>query len=275
MTVSPFITVDCDTGHMRHPIESIRPRDLLLQAAMAEEINPIVDVLSNPEVVNIGPWRFWLGNVGAASVALSRTDEGPLNAAASSALGIYMFSPRAVINFGIAGAHNPELRKGDLVIVRHSVDYSGLRTAAACEGEGIDCERWRPKPHKIRTSADAVTPFLRFASDSSLVELASGIVYDLGRVFVGTAGTALQVDAEVDRIRWLRRTYETDTADQETAYSAGVATALSIPFVGLRVVSDSVFDDPVIDKRFGRHAAMSAISLVEAVAQTDLLTRKR
>jgi nucleoside phosphorylase len=114
------------------------------------------------------------------SVVLSRTDEGPLNAAAASALGMHLFRPRAVVNFGIAGAHNPELRQGDLVIARDAVDYSGFRSLPASRGEGIDCGRWTPKPHKIRTSAETVTGFSRFSSDPALVELARTIPYDAG-----------------------------------------------------------------------------------------------
>lgn len=89
---------------------------------------------------------------------------------------------------------------------------------------------------------------------------------------VGTVGTALQYNLEQDRILWLRKTYGTDTEDQESAYAAGVATAMNIPFVALRVVSDTVFHDPVLDKTFGQRVAASAVSLVEAMARTGLFT---
>ena len=63
------------------------------------------------------------------SLVPSRSVEGPLNAAAGSALGMHLFRPRAVVNFGIAGAHNPELKKGDLVIGKDAVDHSGLKSS--------------------------------------------------------------------------------------------------------------------------------------------------
>src|SRR4051812_11869094 len=91
-------------------------------------------------------------------------------------------------------------RKGDLVIGKDAVDYSGFRSLPACKGEGIDCGRWTPKPHKIRTSDEALTRFLKFPCDPALIELARTIPYDAGRVIVGTVGSALQYNLEVDRI---------------------------------------------------------------------------
>jgi adenosylhomocysteine nucleosidase len=83
---------------------------------------------------------------------------------------------------------------------------------------------------------------------------------------VGTVGTALQFNLEVDRILWLRETYKTDSEDQESAYAAGVAMAMRTPFVALRVISDTVFHDPVLDKSLGRLVGEFALSLVAELA---------
>lgn len=240
--------------------------DILLQAALDEEIAPVLDILDHPVTVDLHPWRFWVAHIDTRKVVLSRTDEGPINAAAASALGIQHFKPRAVINFGIAGAHHPDLQKGDLVIGRASIDYSGFRSTFACEGAGIDCGRWTPKPHKIRTSLDQVTRFSSFPADPALLDIASKLPFSGGRVIVGTVGSALQFNLEVDRIVWLRETYGTDSEDQESAYCAGVATAMQVPFIAIRVISDSVFNDPVLDKSLGRLAAAFSLDLVRAIA---------
>ncbi|HYO80766.1 MAG TPA: 5'-methylthioadenosine/S-adenosylhomocysteine nucleosidase [Bryobacteraceae bacterium] len=244
------------------------PCDVLLQAALPEELGPVLEVLTTPAICEIGPWRFWSGRILGLEVVLSRTDEGPLNAAAATALGLHSFQPQALINYGIAGAHDPALRKGDLIVGTEAVDYSGFRSSSACEGEGIDCGRWAPKPHKIRTGPDTVTPFHRFCSDPALVELARRLPYAGGRVLSGTVGTALQFNLEVDRILWIRKTYGTDTADQETAYAAGVAAAMGVPFMPLRVISDTVFNDPVLEKAFGAQSAHAALLLLRAIADS-------
>jgi nucleoside phosphorylase len=81
------------------------------------------------------------------SLVPSRSVEGPLNAAAASALGMHLFRPRAVVNFGIAGAHNPELKKGDLVIGKDAVDHSGLKSSSARESEGSIARAGSLDPH--------------------------------------------------------------------------------------------------------------------------------
>lgn len=238
---------------------------LLLQAAIEDEIAPVVRAFDSYDVSDVGAWRFWKGEIAGRSVVLSRTDEGPLNASAASALGIHVFRPRAVINYGIAGAHNPELQKGDLVIGKAAVDYSGFRSSPAEKGAGIDCGRWTPKPHKIRTAPDVVTPFLSFPADADLLRIAQTIPYEGGRVVFGVLGSALQFNLEVDRILWLRETYGTDSEDQESAFCAGVAAAMSVPFLAVRVISDTVFHDPVLDKSLGRLAAAFCVALVGAM----------
>jgi len=82
----------------------------------------------------------------------------------------------------------------------------------------------------------------------------------------GTIGSALQYNREVDRVVWLRETYGTDSEDQESAYAAGVAVAMHIPFLSVRVISDSLFTDPVLDKSLGRLSAEFVLALIELIA---------
>src|SRR6266446_3217557 len=240
--------------------------DVLIQGALEQEVVPLHNALGAPLMEATGPWTFWSGSIGRLKVVLSRTDEGPLNAAAATALGIHQFNPRAIVNHGIAGAHNSELHKGDIVVGKCAVDYSGFRSVSAGRGEGIHCWRWSPKPHKIRTSQDVITSFYSFPAHPLLLELAMRVRYEQGRVLTGTIGSALQYNREVDRVVWLRETYGTDSEDQESAYAAGVAVAMRIPFLSVRVISDSVFTDPVLDKSLGRLSAEFVLALIELIA---------
>lgn len=255
--------------NLQHVAGNASGCDVLCQAALTEELEPMLDCLSEPAEQQTGPWTFWAGTIADSTVVICRTDEGPINAAAATALGIHLFRPRILLNQGIAGAHNPELRKGDIVLARDAVDYSGFRSLAAARGEGIQCGRWSPKPHKIRTAPDTVTKYSSFPADSALLKLAGHVPYEHGRVFIGTVGSALQFNLEVDRILWLRETYGTDSEDQESAYAAGVATAMQVPFLGIRVISDSVFADPVLDKSLGRLSAEFCLSLIRLLGKAS------
>jgi len=134
--------------------------DLLIQGALDWELQPLLSALQNRHEVKIAAWTFWTGRIGGHDVVISRTDVGPINAAAATALGIREFRPAVVINQGTAGAHNPDLK-----------------------------------------------------------------------------------------------VYGSDTEDMESAYAAGTAVAMKTPFVAIRIVSDSEFSHPHLERRAGEYVA--------------------
>src|SRR5690242_6616584 len=88
--------------------------DVLVQAAIEPELKPLLAALEEAKEVRIGSWTFWTGRMtgktGMKTVVVSRTEVGPINAAAATALGIQAFQPGIIINQGTAGASNPGLR---------------------------------------------------------------------------------------------------------------------------------------------------------------------
>ena len=104
--------------------------DVLVQAAIEPELRPLLAALEEMKEVRIGAWTFWSGKItgknGAKSVVVSRTEVGPINAAAATALGIQAFQPAVIINQGTAGASNPELRLWDIVLGERTTDYSAF-----------------------------------------------------------------------------------------------------------------------------------------------------
>ena len=67
--------------------------DLLIQGAVDWELQPLLSALQNRHEVKIAAWTFWTGRIGGHDVVISRTDVGPINAAAATALGIREFRP--------------------------------------------------------------------------------------------------------------------------------------------------------------------------------------
>src|SRR5712664_3225994 len=82
--------------------------DVLVQGAVDGELQPLLAALKDRKEITVAAWTFWTGRIGAKSVVVSRTEMGPINAAAATALGIERFHPAAIINQGTAGAHNRE-----------------------------------------------------------------------------------------------------------------------------------------------------------------------
>lgn len=239
--------------------------DLVLQGAIDSELEPFLKVLQHKREIRIGAWTFWTGHIGKKSVVISRTEQGPINAAASTTIAIERFHPRAIINQGTAGAHNRKLKLYDVVVGEFTTDYSGIRTDHADEGKGTSLSRWRIKPHLLRVDNHAVTEFFRFPSAPHLVDAALQIQNPHGRVFRANIGSAYQFHREVDTIAWFHKVFGTDSEDMESAYAAGVATGYGTPFVAIRMISDLEWDHPQFEKIAGQYCAEFVLKFVQSL----------
>ena len=229
--------------------------DLLIQSAVDYELQPLLSALRNKKEVHIAAWTFWTGKLGGKSVVISRTDVGPINAAASTALGVQHFRPKAIINQGTAGAHDPQLQLWDIVVGEKTTDYSAFRSERGELGAGSDPARWTPFQHRLRLDNRTLTAFPSFPGDPGLVAAALKVRYTRGRLVKGNIGSAYQYNRELDRILWLRKTYGTDSEDMESAYAAGVAVAMKVPFVAIRIISDTEWSHPQLEQIAGEYCA--------------------
>src|SRR5690242_10294605 len=112
--------------------------DLLIQGAVDGELQPLLAALQDKKEVRIAAWTYWTGTMAGKRVVVSRTEMGPINAAAATALGIREFQPAVVINQGTAGANNPELKVFDIVVGERTTDYGAWKSAHGDLGTGTN-----------------------------------------------------------------------------------------------------------------------------------------
>jgi adenosylhomocysteine nucleosidase len=239
--------------------------DVLVQGAMDSELQPILRALEHRREVSLHSWTFWTGHIGRKSVVVSRTEQGPINAVAATVLGIRQFQPRVVINQGTAGAHNRKLRLFDIVVGEWTTDYSAIKTDHADAGKGTRLERWRPKTHPLRLDNKNVTSFPRFPGEPELVELAMRGTHPRGKVWRGTIGSAFQFHREIDLIDWFHKTFGTDSEDMESAYAAGAAVGMKVPFLAVRIISDVEWEHPQFEKIAGEYCAEFVTQLIRKI----------
>lgn len=239
--------------------------DVLVQGALDVELQPLIKALEGRKVVQLDAWTFWTGRIGNKRVVVSRTEVGPLNAAASTAIGIRSFHPRLVINQGTAGGHNRALKLWDIVVGERTIDFSAVQQAHGDAGTGVQMERWQPMRHRLRIDGREQVTFESFPADEALVKAALQIPYTRGRVVAGNIGSAFHYSRELDYIDWVRRVYKTDSEDMESAFSAGVATAMHVPFVAVRIISDTEWDHPTFERIAGEYCAAFVVDLIRAL----------
>ena len=239
--------------------------DVMVQGALDVELQPLLTALEGRKVVQLNAWTFWTGRIGKKTVVVSRTEVGPLNAVAATVIGIRYFQPRILINQGTAGGHNRALKLWDIVVGERSIDFSGVAQTHGDDGSGVRLARWQPMYNRLRIDGHDQVTFESFPSDESLVKAALRIHYERGHVIAGNIGSAFHYSRELDYIDWVRRTYKTDSEDMESAFAAGVATAMHVPFVAVRIISDTEWEHPTFERIAGEYCADFVVKMIQAL----------
>ncbi len=247
------------------PAAAAKRYDVMVQGAMDVELQPLLSALEGRKVVQLDAWTFWTGRIGNKNVVVSRTEIGPLNAAAATAIGIRYFQPRILINQGTAGGHNHALKLWDIVVGERTTDFSGVAQTHGDEGSGVRVARWQPMYNRLRIDGGEQITFESFPGDESLVKAALRIPYARGQVIAGNIGSAFHYSRELDYIDWARRVYKTDSEDMESAFAAGVATAMHVRFVAVRIISDTEWEHPTFERIAGEYCAAFVVQMVRAL----------
>lgn len=239
------------------------PVDVVVQGAVDSELQPLVAALEGREEIQIAAWTFWRGRIGQRSVVVSRTEVGPINAVAATTLAVLHFKPRLIINQGTAGAADPGLRVFDIVAGEATVDYGAFRSTHADEGQGIDMSRWTPMVHRFRLAGTDSLALWHFPGDPDALNAALATPYQRGRVVKGVIGSAFEFNREIDRLVWVRQTYGAISEDMESAFSAGAALGFVTPFLAIRIISDSEFYAPELQRVAGEYCAEFVVEVVK------------
>jgi adenosylhomocysteine nucleosidase len=250
---------------LRASVSAAKHYDVMVQGALDVELQPLLTALEGRKIVQLDAWTFWTGRIGNKNVVVSRTEVGPLNATAATAIGIRYFQPRILINQGTAGGHNRALKLWDIVVGERTIDFSGVRQDHGDNGSGIHVVRWQPMYNRLRIDGRNQVTFESFPGDEDLVKAALGIPYARGHVIAGNIGSAFHYSRELDYIDWVRRVYKTDSEDMESAFAAGVATAMHVRFVAVRIISDTEWEHPIFERIAGEYCAEFVAQLIRAL----------
>lgn len=216
--------------------EPARPVVIL---GITSEVKDIDAQLVRPTVERVQGVPFSVGTIGSRRVILGKTGAGKTNAAMMAALVINRFSPSAVFFSGTAGAIDPDLHPGDIVIAS-TIGYHDFGTSTA--GGFIR----RPTRNtvandnnpaafsadiRLLASARRLAPMLKFgpAPGSSRVPVVREGLIVTGDTFVANP-------AQRDE---LRQALKAAAVEMEGAAVAQVSWQLGVPFLVIRSISDT------------------------------------
>ncbi|MFC3768902.1 5'-methylthioadenosine/adenosylhomocysteine nucleosidase [Paenibacillus sp. GCM10012303] len=225
-----------------------------LIGAMAEEIERIEERLTNEKVTDKAGIRFMEGTFCGKSVVLCRSGVGKVNAAVCTQLLIDQFGVDAIIFTGVAGALDPALDIGDIVIssdcMQHDMDASAL---------GF--------PRGTIPFADTSV----FPADQALVKLAvqAGEQQESGRIVCGRVLSGDQFIADRDTVKLLHEQLGGTCTEMEGSAVAQVCAMNGIPYVVIRSMSDKADGSAHVNfSEFTVKAADRSYAIVERMVSS-------
>jgi len=212
-------------------------------AAMPEELAAIVDEVHAEEVVALGGRSYYRGSYAGEPVVAVVSRIGKVAAATTAAILLERFQPRAVVMTGLAGAVDPMLAVGDIVIadrlVQHDLDARPLFPRYEVPLLGI-AELFADRGLADRLAAAAGA----FVAPPELVAL--GV--KTPQVWRGLVCSGDQFFASADAVAALRALLpDTLAVDMESAAVAQVCHEHGVPFAIARVISDTADHAAAID----------------------------
>ncbi|MGE3957351.1 MAG: 5'-methylthioadenosine/S-adenosylhomocysteine nucleosidase [Vicinamibacterales bacterium] len=272
-----LVTVGACAPPPSSPPDTSPAHPVVVQGAMPIETQVLVDALVDRAEERVQGWAFWRGTIDGHPVVVSRTQKGMTNAAAATALAVERYHPRAIINQGTAGGHDPELRVSDIVIGEASVNIGAFKTGTRAGGEGSNFYEWAPMD-LIRTEGSAgqdpnAWVMHRFEADAGLLDAALSVRdrHTAGAVVAGVIGSSDVWNSELDRIQRLHDEFGTSVEEMETAAAAQVAAMSRVPFLGIRILSNNITNAGAYNGR----SAESCQAYVLAVLRAYLASQAR
>lgn len=217
---------------------------------MPEEVATLRTLLQQRRTVRRGPFELESGVLDRHPVVLAVCGVGKVNAAALAQQVLAEGASRLLFT-GVAGALDPSLRVGDLIVSRDAVQYD-------VDVRPLGYELGRVPGEPLFWKAD---PILSQAALEAARAVVHGAQVRLGRIasgdrFVGDSAFARDIVAN----------FGADCAEMEGAAVAQVCARWGVPWTIVRSISDSADHDASVDFRaFTKTSAARAEAVVRGV----------
>ncbi len=195
--------------------------------AMRIEVDSLKESLTDVRTTEISGISYYSGKLNSVPVVVAVSGVGKVFAAICAQTMILKFGVGKIINTGVAGAIDPRLKQGDIVVSSSVCQYDMDTTAVGDEPgmiSGINV--------------------VQFPSDKSLIERTVRSIEKCGsKYFTGVIATGDKFIAENQEKQKIFKRFKALVADMESGSIAHVCYVNKIPFVSLRVVSDNADEE--------------------------------
>jgi adenosylhomocysteine nucleosidase len=202
------------------------------------EVAAIESALSDVDVQHVRGLAFTVGSLGADRIVLARSGIGKVNAAMVATLLVDHYAPTAVFFSGTAGALDPALQPGDIV-VGSAVGYHdfGNDTAAGfVRGQTRNPISGERNPLLFPATATLLDAARKAIPALDLEAAVSGRVPSVHEGIIVTGDAFVANPARRDE---LRRTLNASAVEMEGAAVVQVCVQLGVPTLVIRSITDA------------------------------------
>jgi adenosylhomocysteine/aminodeoxyfutalosine nucleosidase len=228
---------------------------LAIMGAMPEEITPILEKVGEYTTCEYAGNRYYEAKYHGVDLVIAYSKIGKVFSTLTAAMMIEHFGAEKLLFSGVAGAINPSLKVGDLVVAtklaQHDLDITAFGHPHGYVPEGS----------------------VYVEADKDMIELSKEVAAEMGKkVQVGVIATGCQFVADEERKNWIGETFGADALEMEGASVAVVCDAFNVPFFILRAISDAADMDASFS--FDEFLETSAVESAEFVMKmVDKLVR--
>lgn len=233
-----------------------KKRPIGIIGAMEMEVKSLIAGLSGDETSEAAGLIFHLGEMDGVPVVVAQCGAGKVNAAVCTQIMILKYSPRLIINTGVAGGVGVNI--GDLVAASACVQHDFDTTAL---GDPLGTLFIR---HNETETENIMEVPCDDGTTKTLLEEAADIYGGAHRGIIATGDIFV---ADKEKNRWLGEQFGAMAVEMEGGSIAQACYMNGVPCAVLRAISDSANDDSPVDfPTFAREAAeKSARLLMKAV----------
>jgi len=215
--------------------------------AMDIEVENLIQKLCEKSTNVYSGITYTTGKYNKTDVVVAKCGMGKVNAAMCTQTMLLMYSPKAVINIGVAGALSQNVKVGDIVIgtaaVQHDFDLSPI---------GFDRGFIAELNNKFVSCTEEITEKLELAAQKTKSTYHMGIIAT-GDCFINSGITKDALFNEFNAI----------ACEMEGASIAHICALNNTNFGIVRTISDNANDDSAFDfDNFVREAAQKSIALI-------------
>jgi adenosylhomocysteine/aminodeoxyfutalosine nucleosidase len=199
--------------------------------AMREEILPLLEIFGEYKEVKHADNIFYETKYKDLELVVAYSKIGKVFSALTATIMIEKFGCEKLLFSGVAGAINPTLKIGDLIIAtklcQHDIDITAFG-------------------HPFGFIPESQTHCTNI--DKDLLDIAKNVAKELKLdVKLGTIATGDQFISCNDKKHFIKKTFKADALEMEGGSVAVVCNSLDIPFFILRAISDTADGDAGMD----------------------------